>query len=455
MDKKEYSLTEGSILKGMLVFAIPIFFSNLFQQLYNAVDSLIVGNFLGAKALAAVSSSGNLIFLLTGFVNGVSMGAGVVIARFYGAKDDEKLKRSIHTAVALAIFFGIALSVTGVILTPHILKLMGTPSDVINNSIIYFRVYFMGCLSVVMYNFGSSILQSVGDSKHPMIYLISASILNVILDLIFIGIFKMGVGSAAFATIISQTLSAVLAFVRLIKLGRFDVNYGLKIKDIRFYQDELISIIKQGIPSGLQNSVISIANVIVQANINAFGSDAMAGCGVYSKIEGFVFLPVTCFSICLATYVSQNVGALKYERVRKGIKYGSLISLVMAQTIGMIIVYNAPTVVSWFSKEPNVINYSVREFHVQPFFYFLLAYSHCAASSIRGLGKPTVPMLVMLSDWCLLRITYITIMVKIIPVIETVFFAYPLTWSISSIIFFFYLKKNLNEYMLSANTIKM
>lgn len=445
MDRNNYSLTEGNILKGMLLFAVPIFFSNLFQQLYNAVDSLIVGNFLGGKALAAVSSSGNLIFLLTGFVNGVSMGAGVVIAKYYGAKDDNRLKRVIHTTVALALLSGVILTIAGVVLTPHILKMMGTPADVINNSIIYFRVYFMGCLSVVMYNFGSSILQSVGDSKHPMIYLISASILNVILDLIFIGVFKMGVGSAAFATIISQTLSASLAFIRLIKLGKLDVNYGLKIKDIKFYKEELISVIKQGVPSGLQNSVISIANVIVQANINAFGSDAMAGCGAYSKIEGFAFLPVTCFSISLATYVSQNVGAVKFDRVKKGVKYGSLISLLLAEVIGLIIAGFAPKIISLFSNEASVISFGVRECRVQPFYYSLLAYSHCAASSIRGLGKPIVPMFVMLGDWCLLRITYITIMVKIFPVIETVFYAYPLTWSISSVVFFFYLRHNLKQ----------
>ena len=300
MFEKNVSLTSGNVARGMLVFAVPIFFSNLFQQLYNAVDSLIVGNFLGGDALAAVGSSGSLIFLLTGFVNGVSLGAGVLVARHYGAKDDAALRRAVHTTVALGITAGVVLSVVGVLLTPQILRWMDTPENVLPNSIIYFRVYFMGSLAVVMYNMGASILQSVGDSRSPMRYLITASILNVILDLWFIAGLHMGVGGAAFATIISQTVSAGLAFR---KLTLTKEAYGVRWRQVRFHPATLRAVVAQGVPSGVQNSVISIANVIVQANINAFGANAMAGCGAYSKVEGFVFLPVTCFSMALATFV--------------------------------------------------------------------------------------------------------------------------------------------------------
>ena len=294
MFKERISLTSGSVARGILMFAVPIFISNLFQQLYNAVDSLIVGNFLGGDALAAVGSSGSLIFLLTGFVNGVSLGAGVLVARCYGAKDDENLHRVVHTSVALGIAAGLVLTVVGVILTPQILRWMDTPEEVLANSVIYFRVYFLGCIAVILYNVGASILQSVGDSKSPMYYLIAASILNVVLDLLFIAVFHMGVGSAAFATILSQTLSAVLAFR---KLGRATEAYRVQWRKVRFHRSTLRAVVTQGVPSGVQNSVISLANVIVQANINAFGADAMAGCGAYSKIEGFAFLPVTCFSM--------------------------------------------------------------------------------------------------------------------------------------------------------------
>ena len=231
--KQKTTLTQGSVAKGMLLFALPIFVSNLFQQLYNAADSLIVGNFLGGEALAAVGSSGSLIFLLTGFVNGVSLGAGVVVARYFGAKDWDRMRRTIHTTVALGLAAGVVLTVVGVILTPQILRWMGTPADVLVNSISYFRMYFMGSIAVVMYNVGASILQSVGDSKSPMEYLITASIINIILDLILVGWLRFGVGAAAFATIVSQTVSAILAFAKLLrtqeawalrraKLGHFD-----------------------------------------------------------------------------------------------------------------------------------------------------------------------------------------------------------------------------------------
>ena len=334
--KQKTTLTQGSVAKGMLLFALPIFVSNLFQQLYNAADSLIVGNFLGGEALAAVGSSGSLIFLLTGFVNGVSLGAGVVVARYFGAKDWDRMRRTIHTTVALGLAAGVALTVVGVILTPQILRWMGTPADVLVNSISYFRMYFMGSIAVVMYNVGASILQSVGDSKSPMEYLITASIINIILDLILVGWLRFGVGAAAFATIASQTVSAILAFA---KLMRSQEAWAVRWREVRFDGPSLKAVIVQGLPSGVQNSVISIANVIVQSNINSFGAQAMAGCGAYSKVEGFAFLPVTCFSMALATFVSQNVGAGQPDRVKKGMKFGSLCSVLMAEIVGLCIYF--------------------------------------------------------------------------------------------------------------------
>ena len=356
MFSKNVSLTSGSVAKGMLVFAVPIFFSNLFQQLYNAVDSLIVGNFLGGEALAAVGSSGSLIFLLTGFVNGVSLGAGVLVARHYGAKDDTALRRAVHTTVALGLTAGVILSVVGVLLTPQILRWMDTPEEVLPNSIVYFRVYFMGSLAVVMYNMGASILQSVGDSQSPMRYLITASVLNVILDLWFIAGLHMGVGGAAFATILSQTVSAVLAFR---KLTLSKEAYGVRWREVRFHPATLRAVVAQGVPSGVQNSVISIANVIVQANINAFGANAMAGCGAYSKVEGFAFLPVTCFSMALATFVSQNIGAGQLDRVRKGMRFGILTSSLLAECVGVAMFTLAPILIAAFNHEPDVIAFGV------------------------------------------------------------------------------------------------
>lgn len=432
-------LIHGNVAKGMLIFAIPIFFSNLFQQLYNAVDVLVVGNFLGEQALAAVGSSGSLIFLLTGFVNGVSMGAGVVIARCYGARDHQRLFSAVHTTAALGLAAGCILSISGVLLSPLLLRLMDTPADVIEKSTVYFRIYFAGCISVVMYNCGAGILQSVGDSRHPMQYLITASLLNILLDLLLIGVMKMDVGGAALATVVSQSVSAGLVFYRLCRFGRAGEPWGLIPKKIRFYPGQLSAILHQGIPSGVQNSVISIANVIVQANINAFGSAAMAGCGAYSKIEGFSFLPVTCFTMALATFVGQNVGAAQPRRVRQGMVFGCLSSALLAGVTGLVIASVSSSVLTLFSREPEVIAFGVRECHVAPYFYSLLAFSHCAAAIMRGMGRPIIPMAVMLGDWCVFRILYITFAVKAFPVIETVFWAYPLTWSISAVIFSWYL----------------
>ena len=267
-------MTEGSISQKIIFFAIPLFLGNLFQQLYNTADSLIVGNFLGSNALAAVSSSGNLIFLMVGFINGIAMGAGVVIARYYGAKKRDCLKKAIHTTVAFGLVAGAALTVLGMLLAPKILVLMGTPADVLPESIVYFRTYFAGSMGVVMYNIFVGVLQSVGDGRHPLIYLIISSCVNVVLDIFFIAGLGMGVGSAALATAISQFVSALLCMVHLL---RVEEEYRLELREIRFDSSMLKQIIQNGVPSGFQNSVIAIANVFVQSNINAFGKMAKAG----------------------------------------------------------------------------------------------------------------------------------------------------------------------------------
>ena len=438
MDQSKNLLTVGSVPKKMLMFAIPVFFSNLFQQLYNAADSLIVGNFIGEEALAAVSSSGSLIQLLTGFINGVAMGAGVLIARYYGAQDEKKMERAVHTTVALGVAAGLLLTVVGVLLTPQILRWMGTPETVLPSSVAYFRTYFMGSIAVILYNIGASILQSVGDSRSPMKYLITASLTNIALDLLFVAVLHMGVASAAIATIISQILSAFLAFR---KLMRVDAMYKVTLRKVRFDMPMLKEIITLGIPSGVQNSVISLANVIVQANINAFGADAMAGCGTYYKLEGFAFLPVTCFALALSTFISQNIGAERYDRVKAGMKFGLICSPVLAECIGVLFFTLAPYLIGAFNSNPDVIAFGVRQARTLSLFYCLLSYSHCCAGILRGFGRPIIPMIVMLSDWCVFRIIYITIAVRIIPEIQVVFWAYPLTWTISTVLFTLYLRK--------------
>lgn len=431
-------LTEGSIAKGMVKFAVPMFLGQLFQQMYNMVDSLIVGNFLGSDALAGVTSTGSLTFLLVGFFNGTAIGAGVVIARYFGARDFKKLKTAVHTDVAFGLLCGILMTILGVALTPQILRWMGTPSDVLPISVGYLRVYFLGSLAIVMYNFCTGILQSVGDSKRPLYYLIFSSCVNVVLDLIFCGAFRLGVEFAALATVISQFLSVLLCLKRLITT---DDVYKVSIKEIRIDADMIKQIIKIGLPTGVQNSIISIANVVVQANINAFGTMAMAGCGAYSKIDGFAFLPVTSFTTAITTFISQNLGAEKYDRVKKGTVFGIICTMAMAEIVGLLIYIFAPNLIALFDATPEVVAYGVLQARMIVLFHFLMAFSHATAAVMRGAGKSTVPMVVMLVAWCLIRVTYITVAIKFCNDIRIVFSAYPITWFISTIIFLAYLFK--------------
>lgn len=438
MQSKRFSLTEGSIWKAMLLFALPVFLGNVFQQLYNAFDTWCVGYFINDDALAAVSSSGSLIFMMISFFQGLSMGAGVIIAKSFGARQTESMRKAIHTAIAFGLITGVALTVLGVALTPTILGWMGTPVEVLPQSISYFRYYFLGAIFVVMYNIFVGILHAVGDSKHPLYYLIISTFINVGLDLLFVGVFKLGVGSAAVATTISQGVSALLCFIHLL---RIDASYRVKIKEISFDKKSLLDIIKYGLPSGVQNSVIAFANVVVQSNINSFGKAAMAGCGSYSKLEGFAFLPVTCFTQALSTFVGQNLGAGRHERVKKGVGFGIACSCLIAELVGVISYVFAPQLIGFFSETPEAIDFGVRHMRTICLFYCLLAFSHCIAGIMRGAGKATVPMFTMLACWCVFRVSYITVAVKFINELTTVSWAYPITWTLSSIVFLIYFLK--------------
>lgn len=431
-------MTEGPIWKRITFFALPIFLGNLFQQLYNTADSLIVGNFLGSNALAAVSSSGNLIMLLIGFFQGIAMGAGVVIARYFGAKDKERIERAVHTTIAAGLVAGVLLTAIGYVFAPKILIWMDTPENVLPNSITYFRIYFMGSLGFMIYNISVGILQAVGDSRHPLYYLIISSVINIILDIVFIAGFHKGVGAAALATIISQFVSAILCLIQLIRSK--DV-YHLEIKKIRFDMQMLKQIIRIGLPSGVMNSIISIANVVVQSNINAFGEMAMAGCGAYSKIEGFGFLPITSFTMALTTFVGQNLGAKQYERAQKGARFGIICAVAAAEAVGILIFIFAPTLIAAFDSTPEVLAYGVDRARTSSLFFFLLAYSHAISSVLRGAGKSAVPMVVMGVCWCAIRVSILTIAGYLAPSIQIVYWIYPITWTLSSIVFMIYYKK--------------
>lgn len=429
------NLTEGSVYRKIAFFALPILAGQIFQQLYNTFDSLIVGRFLGDQALAAVSSSGSLIFMMVGFFQGVAMGAGVIIAKEFGAKNEKGMRLAMHTDVAFGLAAGVILTVLGVVFSPVILRWMNTPADVLPQSVSYFRVYFCGSVFSILYNIFVGILQAVGDSRHPLYYLIVSSVINVVLDLILVGGFGLGVWAAALATVAAQAISAALCLTQLL---RAEQSSRLVLKEIGFHMESLKSIVRFGLPSGVQNSVIALANIVVQSNINSFGQYAMAGCGAYFKVEGFAFLPITCFAQGLSTFVGQNLGAKRYDRVKKGVRFGIVCSVSLAELIGICFWLSAPVLIGLFSSSPEVIAFGVRQARVEALFYCMLALAHCVAGIMRGAGKASVPMFIMLGFWCVLRVTYITVALRFYPQIEVVFSAYPLTWSTSCVAFLIY-----------------
>lgn len=438
MTQGQKLMTSGSIPKQMIFFALPILLGNLFQQLYNTVDSLIVGNYLGSQALAAVSSSGTIIFLMIGFFNGVAIGAGVVISRYFGAREIDQMQDAIHTTVAFGLIVSVAMTIFGYFFTPTLLQWMGTPESVMPASVTYFKIYFLGSLGSIMYNFFVGILQAVGDSKHSLYYLIISSVVNIALDLFFIAVLKMGVGSAAAATIISQYISAGLCLYLLLTTKG---THRIVPSKIRMHKSYLIEILKYGLPSGFQNSIIGLANVVVQSNINSFGDMAMAGCGAYSKVEGFAFLPITSFTMALTTFVGQNLGARKYDRALQGARFGMICSMTLAEIIGVITFIFCPQFIAAFDSTPAVIQYGSLRGQTSAFFFFLLAYSHCISAILRGAGKSMVPMVVMLVCWCFVRVAGLTIAGILIHNIWCVYWIYPITWSLSSITFFIYYHK--------------
>jgi len=315
---------------------------------------------------------------------------------------------------------------------PHILVWRKTPESVMPDSLSYFTIYFAGVSTVIMYNICMSIMRSLGDSIHPLYYLVVSSVINVALDLLFVAVFQWGVAGAAIATVIAQGLSVILCLIRMCRLDDYT---RLDFQKIHFYKDIMLEVIKQGLPTGIQNAVISIGNLTVQTNINSFGSYAMAGVGAYSKIEGFVFLPIMSMSMSLPTFVSQNLGAKQYERAKKGSVFGILFGVVTAELLGVIIYFAAPSFLKIFVDTAESVSYGTIHAKTTALFFFLLALSHCAAGVLRGCGKAFIPMTTMLAFWCGVRVVYVTSILKIIPKFQMISWAYPLTWSLSSIVF--------------------
>ena len=436
--KKSTVMTEGSIWKKILFFSIPLILGNLFQQLYNTVDSIIVGNYIGSKALAAVGSSGSLINLLIGFCIGASAGAGVVIAQFYGAQDREGVRKAVHTTIAIAIAAGAILTVVGIVATPILLKAMGTPQEVFDQASIYLKVYFGGILFSVVYNMSAGILNAVGNSKRSLVYLMIAATSNIFLDLLFVVVLKMGIVGAAIATDISQLLSCIFIILFLV---RSEDVYRVKLKDIRCYDNLLGKILKIGLPTGVQNIVISLSNVIVQSSVNSFGAVAMAGFAAYIKVDGFNILPVLSFSMAATTFVGQNVGAGRLDRVKKGMYVSVAMGIIYTVCTGILLLAFAPQVIGVFTQNGKVVEYGV---YIMKFFcpfYWMLGILHILAGTIRGTGKTMQAMVVFLFSLCIFRVLWIWGAMSVSHKIGGVMLGYPLSWLVGLVMILIYVWK--------------
>lgn len=432
-------LTKGSIAKGLVQFTIPVIFGQILQQLYSIADAWVLGNYADNTAFAAVSSTNSLIFLMIGLFNGTAIGGGVVISRYFGAKDEKGVEMAIHTNVLFGLIASVLVTLAGLFLIPQMIKLMKVPEDVLPQSLLYFRIYFAGSATVILYNVFTSIMRALGDSIHPLYYLAFSSVVNVVLDLLLVAKFHQGVAGAAFATVFSQGLSMLLCLMRMRKSKDYT---RISWKKIKWYPQMMKKVIQQGLPAGIQNSVISIGNVVIQTNINAFGEFAMTGAGAHSKIEGFVFIPITSMVLTLPTFISQNLGAKEYDRAKKGALFGILTSVILAEGIGLIVYVFSPQLIHIFAKSEEAVRYGVIQERIMTLFYGLMAFSHSATGVLRGSGRSIVPMVTMLGIWCGVRVLYVTIAIQIVPVFQTICWAYPLTWGLSSIVFLIYLLKS-------------
>lgn len=429
---KGISLSEGPIVQGILSFALPIFLGQLLQQLYNLADAWVIGNFAPDEAFAAVSTGGNLTFLITGFFNGMAMGGGVIISRYFGAKDEEDVSKAIHTTFFFGLIVSVLSTLAGTLLAPWLLHLLNTPDDVLPYSLTYFRIYFGGVSTVILYNICMAIMRALGDSLHPLYYLIFSSLTNVVLDLLLVAVFPFGVAGAAVATVITQGLSVLLCLRRM---TRVKDSTRLDFKKLKIHWDMMRQVIGQGFPTGVQNAVISIGNLVIQSNINAFDKYAMAGQGAYARIEGVVFLPITAISMALSTFVSQNLGAREYGRAKKGAAFGIVTGVALAEMVGIVFLVFAKSLLGIFIDNPESLEFGLIHVRVAAPFYCLLAFSHCAAGILRGCGKAVVPMVSMLLFWCVTRVIYVTVALQFFPVYATIPWAYPITWTLSSILF--------------------
>lgn len=440
MDKKKQSVDfiNGPIIKSIFLFSVPLLIGNLFQQLYNTVDSYVVGNYVGTQALAAVGASSPIINMLIGFFMGLATGAGVVIAQFFGAGDENRLQKTIHSAAALTLVMSVIITVIGVFMTTPMLNMIGTPSDVLPEASSYLSIYFAGITFVLVYNMGSGILRALGDSKRPLYFLIIGCIINIVLDVVFVKFMNFGVAGAGYATLVAQAISSIMVVYVLIK------EKGAKqlvIKKIGFDIAILKKIIMIGLPTGVQASIVSLSNVVVQSYINAFGSSVIAGYSASIRIDGFVNLPLQSFGMAITTFVGQNMGAKQYERIKQGAKVTLIMTVSVIVSMSVLLYYFGEGFIAIFNSEPAVIEAGRTLQLIFIPFYVMIAISQILSGVIRGAGKSTAPMLISVVNYVFLRQIYLFFITQFTSSVNYVFYGWPLTWITCTIMFVVYYRK--------------
>ena len=436
-------MTDGPITTHLIAFSVPLLLGNIFQMLYNTVDSIVVGNFVGKEALAAISSTTMIVNIMIFFFNGFSIGGGVVIGQYLGARKMKELHRTVETTIAVTILFGIFFTFAGFFLVPFMLRLMQTPEDVFPQAKLYLEIYFSGALGLLIYNMGSGILRAVGDTKRPLYFLIFTSILNTVLDLVFVIVFKAGIAGAAIATIISQFISAIMV---LVLLTRADDIYKLTWSDLRIDLPILKFIMQIGLPAGVQSMITSVSNVFVQSYINGFGSGCMAGWGAYNKLDSFIFLPINSLGQAATTFVSQNIGAARIDRANRGTVRALQMAVGVTFAIASVLVLFAPAATGLFTSDDEVIYYGSLFIRMNTFFLIFNAINHVLAGALRGRGESKIPMICMLSCFVVIRQIYLFIGSRIAYNPYVVGFGYPVGWmtccAAELICFYFIVRKN-------------
>ena len=441
-------MTSGNIYKKIALFAIPLLLGNFFQLMYNTIDSIVVGNYVGKEALAAVGASTPIINLLIAFFQGLATGAGVVVSRYYGARKQEDESKAIHSFLLFSILFGIALSIVGYFISPIILRMMNTPSDYYTDADGYLAIYFLGATFLIVYNAGTGILQAVGDSKNPLYFLIATSILNIFLDLLFVKGFGMGVDGAAWATIISECISMLLVINLLMRTKN---EYKVTLKNLKIDFSVLKQIVVIGVPAGLQGMIVSVSNVIVMAYINQFGSSGVAGFSCSNKIDNFMGLPVNSLMLAITTFVGQNLGARQYERVKQGVRAALVMSISIVVTLGIFVFLFSDSLMRIFTSDMDVIEDGTIILRIMCPCYIFLCFHQVYSGALRASGRSSVPMITSIIAFVLMRQIFLAVAIPLYHHISIIGIGYSFTWAMAALmtgIYYFtsnWLQKSMHE----------